>query len=117
MKKNFLEKKETDDLKIEIIEISFHRNGVDGIGFHAVLFTATVDTGDGVRRQKMVATVFDEKGACAVLAVEPLSTKVGVKFGHNSWRGDTFEGILRKAIQSTKSSGSIRIGPFCLPVE
>lgn len=84
----------------KIHQISYHRNGVCGIGFYAVLFDAKVNTGDGERKQRMVGIVFNEPGECAVLAVEPLSDfEVGVKFGRNSWRGDVFERELRDAIE------------------
>lgn len=90
-----------DELQIEVLQTSFHRNGVGGRPFTAVLFTAVVNTGDGERRQRMTAILFDEPGECAVLAIEPLSER-GVKFGTNSWRGDHFEDALREAVAAGK---------------
>ena len=75
---------------MNILQIQYHRNGVAGTPFHAVLFED-----DGKR---MVATVFPDEGSISVLAVEPLLTDDGVTFGINSWRGDHFEDELRAAI-------------------
>lgn len=64
----------------------------------------------------MFASVFDARGAVAVVAVEPLSDPaVGVAFGENSWRGDQYEAELRAAIQTHQSDGSVRVGPFSVP--
>lgn len=58
-----------------------------------------------------------EKGSCAVICLD-LIPEVGVKFGGgNSWRGDHYEDELRKAIETTKSSGSVRVGPLAIPTE
>lgn len=95
---------------IEVKEVAFHRNGVGGVGFYAVLFTW--ETGDGV--QDFVGIVFDEPGMCAVVSLDLVNT-CGVKFGENSWRGDVVEPQLREAIEVMGSSSSIRIGPFGLP--
>ena len=95
----------------KVHQVSFHRNGIGGAGFHAILFDASLDTGTHL----MVATVFDQPGHVAVLQVKPLSTDVGVKFGANSWRGDCFERELRDAIETHQSVGSTRVGPFAIP--
>lgn len=46
---------------------------------------------------------------------------VGVAFGDgadgNSWRGDRFEAELRDAIRDEASDGSVRMGPFAIPVK
>lgn len=76
--------------RINVKQVSYHRNGVSGEGFFAVLF----ERGGG---HLMVASVFDAPGAVAVYQVDFLST-VGVLFGDNSWRGDVFEPQLREAI-------------------
>lgn len=91
-----------------ITDVSYHRNGVGGEGFHAVLFDWK--HGDGTER-KMVATVFDTIGQCAVYDVAQLA-KGNIAFANgNSWRGDRFEDALRKAIDDRPTN---RIGPFAI---
>ncbi len=108
-------------------EVAFHRNGVGGNGFYAVLFTSDIEAvtdtrwgnplSPGKPGARFLATVFDEPGSCAVICLD-LIESVGVKFaGGNSWRGDQYEPELREAIRTTKSSGSIRVGPFAVPTE
>lgn len=95
----------------EVKQIEFHRNGVGGAGFYAILFISHVDEKDSL----MVATLFDEFGYCAVLRVPDLSDiDKGVSFGVNSWRGDCFEPELREAVKKQKSTN--RLGPFSIPV-
>ena len=84
----------------KIKQIDFHRNGIGGAPFYAVLFEQKEEKG------LMLGIVFDESDYCAVVAVDPLSTDVGVTFGQNSWRGDTFEEELRAAIRSFEDSRS-----------
>jgi hypothetical protein len=94
----------------KIHEIAFHRNGICGAGFYAVRFTG----GKDVSGREFIATVFDEPGHCAVLAVDRLDTD-GVAFGVNSWRGDHFEPELRAAITKQNNAGeSNRVGPFSI---
>lgn len=80
-----------------IIQIRYHRNGIGGTGFHAVIFEM-VDAGAPLR---MVAAVFDRPGSVAVLEVHSLAGELGVTTGiypeGNSWRGDMFETELRDA--------------------
>lgn len=126
-------------------QISYHRNGIAGAGFHAVLFDSTGEIcagchgGDSIGwvdglgnvvpcrncgataletvTCRMLATVFDEPGHVAVVDVLKLSDpKIGVAFGGNSWRGDRFEAELRQAIATGDSDGSVRVGPFSIPV-
>lgn len=98
-------------MKITVTQVAYHRNGICGEGFHAVLFT---DAEHG----PMVGVVFDERGQCAVLQVPKLSDPaIGVRFGLNSWRGDNYEDALRKAIETEASAGSIRVGPFAIPTD
>lgn len=99
---------------IEIRQVAFHRNGVGGEGFHAILFE---DRENGL----MVASVFEGQGRVAVYSVPGLST-VGVKFGPNSWRGDYYETDLREAINEYQqtgkyASGSLQAGSFSVPIE
>ena len=76
-------------MRLKIQEIAHHRNGVGGDDFYAVRFR------DG--KNNMLATVFASIGQCAVICLD-LIPQVGVTFGFNSWRGDTFEDTLRAAI-------------------
>jgi hypothetical protein len=84
---------------IEVNDLAYHRNGIGGEGFYAIRFHAHNDDSTA---QEMVATVFPEPGYVAVLDVELLyggrGTVGTVAFGANSWRGDVYEGALRKAI-------------------
>lgn len=80
---------------IKIIEKAYHRNGVSGEGFWAVRFQHRPDQFSPT--ETFVATLFAGEGQCAVLSVDRLASW-GVAFGHNSWRGDTFESQLRQAI-------------------
>jgi hypothetical protein len=79
---------------LTIKQIEYHRNGISGIGFHAVLFQAKEDeTG----KDTMLGIVFPEEGAVAVIDLDMIPEH-GVTFAENSWRGDWFEDDLRKAI-------------------
>lgn len=100
----------------KVEQVSFHRNGIGGEPFHAVLFRTNASDMDMTANELMLGIVFDAPGACAVVAIKPLlDSAVGVRFGENSWRGDHFEDELRDAIKTHKSDGSTRMGPFGLP--
>lgn len=91
-----------------IKQIEWHRNGVAGTGFYAILF-------DNKEHGLMLAILFDEPGYCAVVRVEDLSQdERGVTFGINSWRGDRYEDELREAVKNQRETN--RLGPFSLPV-
>jgi hypothetical protein len=77
-------------MKLKIIEIAGHRNGVAGAHFCVVLFK---ERGADAK----VAVVFDEWSHCAVLDITKLA-KGDIAFGSNSWRGDDYEPYLRDAI-------------------
>jgi hypothetical protein len=81
-------------MKLTIIDIAHHRNGICGIPFTVVLFTDT-----GSEGSRKVAILFDEPHYCAVLDVAKLAAG-DIEFGSNSWRGDTYEAPLRQAIKS-----------------
>lgn len=81
---------------ITVTEVAYHRNGVSGEGFHAVLFTAPDDVGQPT---EFLATVFDGPGRVAVIGVADLLEEFGVQFGINSWRGDYYEHPLSEAIE------------------
>ncbi len=92
----------------EITAASFHRNGIGGLGFHAILFIN--DEGE-----KMIASLFDAYGACAVYKVDELA-KGNVEFARgNSFRGDVFENELRPMLEEfERKAGSNRAGPFSI---
>ena len=46
-------------MKLNIAKASFHRNGIGGVGFWAILFHDS-EHGD------MIASLFDEAGYCAI---------------------------------------------------
>ena len=80
-------------MKLKIIDIDRHRNGVGGEPFNIVLFQ---DRGrEGTRK---LGIIFDEPNYCAVLDVAKLAAG-DIAFGSNSWRGDDYEPHLRKAIE------------------
>ncbi len=106
---------------IEVTEIAYHRNGVGGIGFFAVAFTARPA---GEHERQMVGVVFPyhEPSAddpesldtlwnptdgyrnppTAVFDRELLGSGV-VAFGANSFRGDNYDAALRDAIERSQS--------------
>ena len=96
-------------MNLKIKDISYHRNGICGKGFYAILFDWEEDKG---KSRSMVASVFDGEGQCAVYDLAEL-LKGNITFAcGNSWRGDHFEGALREAIEKHPTN---RIGPFALP--
>ena len=79
-------------MKLKIIAIAHHRNGICGAPLDVVLFE---DTGpEGGRK---VAILFEGDSFCAVLDVAKLAAG-DIEFGSNSWRGDKFEPGLRAAV-------------------
>lgn len=83
-------------MKMSNVQIAYHRNGITGKGFHVVLFTWRDP--DDKRPRPMMATVFEDTGAIAVLDVaETASSNIAFAQG-NSWRGDEFEQELRAQI-------------------
>lgn len=76
-------------MKLELINIDYHRNGIAGAPFHVVLFH------DGESRK--VGILFEHEARCAVLDVAKLHAG-DIAFGSNSWRGDYFEPDLRRAV-------------------
>ena len=77
-------------MKLSIEHIAYHRNGISGAPFYAVLFRDP-DVGP------MVGVVFEQHYHAAVLNLDKL-TVGDIAFGSNSWRGDRFEPALRRAI-------------------
>jgi hypothetical protein len=79
-------------MKLKIIKIDHHRNGICGAPFDVVLFHD-----EGPEGSRKVAILFEQKYHCAVLDVAKLAAG-DIAFGSNSWRGDRFESSLRPAI-------------------
>jgi hypothetical protein len=82
-------------MKLTIIAIAHHRNGVCGAPFDVVLFKDR-----GAEGSRKVAILFDEQYCCAVLDVAKLAAG-DIAFMSNSWRGDVYELHLRKAIEDS----------------
>lgn len=85
-------------MKLKIISIAHHRNGVGGAPFDIVLFE---DRGTGGSRK--IAILFDQRAHCAVLDVVKLAAG-DIAFASNSWRGDCYEPDLREAIEKLSKS-------------
>jgi hypothetical protein len=79
-------------MKLKIIAIAHHRNGVGGAPFDVVLFKDR-----GPQGSRKVAILFEGDSFCAVLDVAKLA-EGDVAFGSNSWRGDEYESELRTAV-------------------
>ncbi len=86
-------------MKLKIIDIAFHRNGICGAPFHVVLFDDRCNEG-----RRMMAIVFEEDGHCAVLDVARLHAG-DIAFGSNSFRGDNYEPYVRLAIKEHQTKG------------
>jgi hypothetical protein len=91
--------------RINTRAIAFHRNGVGGAPFHAVLFDEDKRAHADDQNRK-VAIVFDEPDYCAVLHVGMLAAG-DIAFGSNSWRGDEYEPLLRKAIRKHQANKEV----------
>ena len=80
-------------MKLKIIDIAHHRNGVCGAPFDVALFKER-----GSEGSLKVGILFEEANHCAVLDVAKLAAG-DIAFGLNSWRGDDYEPHLRQAIK------------------
>lgn len=78
-------------MRLTIIAIASHRNGVCGAPFDVVLFR------EGGSRK--LGILFEAEAHCAVLDVALLAAG-DIAFGSNSWRGDDYEPDLRKAVRA-----------------
>ena len=85
-------------IKIKVIEIDHHRNGVVGVPFYVVKFTQD--------KANMLGIVFEEPGTVAVFDMDLLAQGCVVAFGQNSWRGDWYENPLREAIEQWENERS-----------
>jgi hypothetical protein len=77
-------------MKLTIRTIDYHRNGIGGAPFHAVLF-------DDPEQGPMLGIAFDQEYHVAVFNLTKLASR-DIAFGSNSWRGDRYEPHLREAI-------------------
>ena len=85
-------------MRLKIMDIATHRNGISGEPFDVVLFH------DGT--SKKVGVVFYAPFHCAVLDITMLSVG-NITFGINSWRGDQYEPYLRKAAARDRAYGEV----------
>jgi hypothetical protein len=86
-------------MKLKIIDIALHRNGICGAPFHVVLFADQDPQGS-----RKVAIVFEKDGHCAVLDIAKLHAG-DIAFGSNSFRGDNYEPNVRLAIKEHQTKG------------
>ena len=85
-------------MKISVLNIDYHRNGIAGAPFHAIIFR---DTGEN--SSVKIGIVFEQPWHTAVLDIAKLAD-CDVEFGSNSWRGDQYEPQLRKAIKTNHAA-------------
>lgn len=85
-------------MKLTILSASYHRNGICGEGFCAIIF-------DDEENGRMIASLFDEPGYCAVYNLAELG-KENIEFARgNSWRGDNYEDELRPLLDEYLRKG------------
>lgn len=77
-------------MKLSIIDIAHHRNGIAGVPFHVVVF----NDGESVK----IGVLFGTDNHCAVFDLAKLAAG-DIRFGSNSYRGDDFESGLRMAVK------------------
>lgn len=83
---------------IKIINAQYHRNGVGGEPFYAILFTDTELPRAG---HTMIASYFKDcelNGFISVFSIPKLYDG-NVKFGQNSWRGDRYATLLKPLLK------------------
>ena len=86
----------SETTEYKLIKMDWHRNGVAGNGFWAIVF----DWREGRRIRHMIATVFDSAGDVAVLEIYHTAALFGnIEFGRGNWCGDDFEPWLREQIE------------------
>lgn len=85
---------------IKITNIAYHRNGIIGTSFYAVLFHYKALG----KQRNMLGIVFEEPHHCAFVCTDLLNDREqGVDFGHNSFRCEFFEKEIRQAIKEYES--------------
>lgn len=83
-------------MKIEVLKIAYHRNGVCGEGFHVITFNWK---DDNEKLRHMLGIIYKESSYCSILDIDE-TVKDNIEFANgNSWRGDKFESDLRKTIE------------------
>ena len=85
-------------MKLTILNIDYHRNGICGAPFHAIIFRDS-----GPEGSVKLSIVFDTEFHCAVLDIAKLAD-CDIAFGSNSWRGDHYEPFLRRAINKHEAA-------------
>jgi len=85
--------------KLDVDEISYHRNGICGLGF----YVAVVKEKEGGETRKMLVIRFpniDQKAGAVVCAAFDLAklAKHDIKFGSNSYRGDHYSEVMDDVI-------------------
>lgn len=85
-------------MRLKIMDIATHRNGISGEPFDVVLFH------DGTSRK--VGVVFQAPFHCAVLDITMLSVG-NITFEVDSWRCDQYEPCLRKAAARDRADGEV----------
>jgi hypothetical protein len=88
-------------MKLKVLNIDYHRNGICGAPFHAVVFRDT-----GPQESVKLGIVFDAPHHTAVLDIAKLAD-CDVEFGSNSWRGDEYEPGLRRIIQTRQKQEAL----------
>lgn len=103
------------DNKIKVKSLEYHRNGVGGEGFYVAIFDDS-DNGEmmgvifplskedefkfyGERKPKFGGRVHESWNGRVAIFKTSLIAQGNIKFGINSWRGDTYEAQLRQAIK------------------
>src|SRR2546421_1924640 len=81
--------------KLKIVTTSHHRNGISGNPFDVTIFEQ-----DG---QRYIAFDFANEGGFGVVDLDKAAAG-DIAFGSNSWRGDRFEGPVRKAASKVEDS-------------
>ncbi len=85
-------------MKLSILNIASHRNGIEGAPFHAIVFRD-----QGPEGSVKLGIVFDSPQHTAVLDIAKLAD-CDVEFGSNSWRGDWYDPSLRIAIRDHQAA-------------
>ena len=84
---------------MKLIKIAYHRNGVSGIPFWAVIFK------DG--KKKMLGIQFDDDNCYTAVFDLNLLGEENITFGENSFRGDYYENFIRECIKNYNERGVI----------
>ena len=82
-------------MRLEILKADYHRNGIAGEGFYAIIFKDMTER----KHKTMIASLFRGSGQCAVYDIEKLG-KYNIEFANgNSWRGDEYESALKPLLK------------------